>query len=129
MPYEPLGDDDAVKKTKIPPTFSVHRYASAIGNPVGAAGGMNDFGPTADTSEHTRTQKVVRMGRSFSVRMSSQGERSGVWVRVFPLVWSFCLLRLVCIYIWSTALVGVCGPYLVLVALSASSAPGRSFCF
>eukprot|EP00903_Cladosiphon_okamuranus_P011637 g10946.t1 len=69
MPYEPLGDDDAVKKTKIPPTFSVHRYASAIGNPIS---GMNEFGPIPDTSE--RTQKVVRMGRSFSIRMSSQAK-------------------------------------------------------
>ena len=79
MPYEPLGNDDAVKKTKIPPTFSVHRYASAIGNPIG---GMNDFGPIPDTSEHKRTQKVVRMGRSFSVRMSSQGELFSLVSRV-----------------------------------------------
>lgn len=70
MPYEPLGDDAAVKRTKIPPTFSLHRYASAIGNPIGGDGNL---GSIAD-SQHKRSQSVVRMGRSFSVRMSLQGE-------------------------------------------------------
>lgn len=69
MPYEPLGDDAKIKETNIPPTFTVHKYASAIGDPVSA-----HFGLLMDTSEHRRTQKVLRMGRSFSVRMSSQGE-------------------------------------------------------
>lgn len=68
MPYEPLGDDAKIKGTKIPPTFSVHKYASAIGSPIG-----NQFGMLLETSEHTRTQSVLRIGRSFSVRMSSQG--------------------------------------------------------
>ncbi|CAN0154633.1 unnamed protein product, partial [Ectocarpus fasciculatus] len=71
MPYEPLGSEEKVKSTKIPPTFSLHRYASAIGGPMGegedlAGAGMND------ASEHKRTQSVLRMGRSFSVKMSSQ---------------------------------------------------------
>lgn len=71
MPYEPLLDDAEVKKSKIPPTFSLHRYASLIGNSIA---GREDFGPMVDSSEHARRQSVVRMGRSFSVRMSSQGE-------------------------------------------------------
>ncbi|CAM9764700.1 unnamed protein product [Scytosiphon promiscuus] len=71
MPYEPLLDDAEVKKSKIPPTFSLHRYASLIGNSIA---GREDLGPLVDSSEHSRTQSVVRMGRSFSVRMSSQAK-------------------------------------------------------
>lgn len=116
MPYEPLGDDEAVKKTKIPPTFSVHRYASAIGNPIG---GMNDSGPmAADTSEHTqRTQKVVRMGRSFSVRMSSQGE----WL-VFSLA-SDLSDGLVCCIVSSSSRLLVC---VVCLLRLVSGGPGSS---
>ncbi|CAN0117258.1 unnamed protein product, partial [Hapterophycus canaliculatus] len=71
MPYEPLLDDAEVKKSKIPPTFSLHRYASLIENSVA---GREELGPMVDSSEHGRTQSVVRMGRSFSVKMSSLGK-------------------------------------------------------
>lgn len=81
MPYEPLGSEDKVKSTKIPPTFSLHRYASAIGDPIG--GGQDLAGAVMnDASEHKRTQSVLRIGRSFSVKMSSQGE--------IPLFFFFC---------------------------------------
>ncbi|CAM9601191.1 unnamed protein product [Ectocarpus sp. 4 AP-2014] len=73
MPYEPLGSEDKVKSTKIPPTFSLHRYASAIGDPIG--GGQDLAGAVMnDASEHKRIQSVLRMGRSFSVKMSSQAK-------------------------------------------------------
>ncbi|CBJ32618.1 diacylglycerol kinase [Ectocarpus siliculosus] len=73
MPYEPLGSEAKVKSTKIPPTFSLHRYASAIGDPIG--GGQDLAGAVMnDASEHKRTQSVLRIGRSFSVKMSSQAK-------------------------------------------------------
>lgn len=70
MPYEPLGDDEKIKATKLPPTFSYHKYASAIGNLQGQA----SLGLLSDTSEHGPTQSVLRIGKSFSVKMSSLGE-------------------------------------------------------
>lgn len=79
MPYEPLGSEDKVKSTKIPPTFSLHRYASAVGDPIGGGGDLAGA-IMNDASEHKRTQSVLRMGRSFSVKMSSQGEFSSVFI-------------------------------------------------
>lgn len=70
MPYQPLGDEEAIKSTHIPPTFSIHKYSSAVGDPVG-----KHFGKTVDPQDHKRTQSVLRMGRTFSVRMSFQGKR------------------------------------------------------
>ena len=65
MPYKPLGDDKKIHDTHMPPTFTVHTYSSNFGGAT--------FGPITDASEHGRTQSVLRMGRSFSTRMSSQG--------------------------------------------------------
>lgn len=67
MPYEPLGDDEKIKATHIPPTFSVHKYSSAVG--MGSAG--ENFGVQP---ERPRTQQVLRMGRSFSTRLSTKGD-------------------------------------------------------
>lgn len=69
MPYEPLGDDEKIKATHIPPTFSVHKYSSAIGPPGSSVGDK----PGGVAIGEPRTQKVLRMGRSFSVRLSSIG--------------------------------------------------------
>lgn len=65
MPYKPLGDDKKIHDTHMPPTFTVHTYSSNFGTV--------SFGPLTDASEHGPTQSVLRMGRSFSTRMSSQG--------------------------------------------------------
>ena len=63
MPYKPLGDEKKIHDTHMPPTFTVHTYSSNVGA---------TFGLPSD-SEHGRTQSVLRMGRTFSTRMSSQG--------------------------------------------------------
>lgn len=71
MPYKPLGDDKKIHDTHMPPTFTVHTYSSNFGTV--------SFGPLPDASEHGRTQSVLRMGRSFSTRMSSQGPLGGLY--------------------------------------------------
>ena len=70
MPYTPLGDEEIIKNTNIPPTFSVHKYSSAL-SPFGKHFGLPQ---PQNHRENRRTQSVLRIGRSFSVRMSSVGE-------------------------------------------------------
>lgn len=73
MPYEPLGDDDKIKGIHLPPTFSVHKYASAVGA-LSAINSSQNLGLIrASSLQEGRTQSVSRMGRSFSVRMSEIG--------------------------------------------------------
>lgn len=69
LPYTPLGDDAKIKETNIPPTFTVHKYASEIYVPSGPPNLSQYF----DKTERNRIQSVLRIGRSFSIRMSSQG--------------------------------------------------------
>lgn len=74
MPYEPLSDDAKIKAINLPPTFTVHKYASAV-DPLGGVNDNSTHGQGGRESlREERIQSVLRMGRSFSVRMSSIGE-------------------------------------------------------
>ncbi|CAM9384592.1 unnamed protein product, partial [Choristocarpus tenellus] len=68
MPYEPIFDSAKAKAT-VPPTFTIHKYDSM---PTHAEKGGGDQ-EGGEGEQGATGQRVMRMGRTFSERMSSQG--------------------------------------------------------
>lgn len=65
MPYEPVGDDDEIKKSHLPPTFTIHRYK---------ADGLLASTTGSGTDVYHQEATVERQGYNYSEQLTEQGK-------------------------------------------------------